>query len=132
MHRIPGLMTPRLSFYEFREYCKFSIFQNLEFSYSAHKKSVSGQRVYFCEDCKSDLNKGISFIQVNQGLVFTTTTQAAYVAVDQNICWKYPHNCMSGLTFCTWIKLVKRHYARNPGGLRNHYVAFLQNMHAMG
>ncbi len=27
---------------------------------------------------------------------------------------------------------VKRHYARNPSGLRNHYVAFLQNMHAMG
>ncbi len=27
---------------------------------------------------------------------------------------------------------VKRHYVRNPGGLRNHYVAFLQNMHGMG
>ncbi len=26
---------------------------------------------------------------------------------------------------------LNRHYARNPGGLRNHYVAFLQNMHAM-
>ena len=26
---------------------------------------------------------------------------------------------------------LKRHYVRNPGGLRNHYVAFLQNIHAI-
>ena len=69
MFGIPDLMTPRLSFYEFgkllflhtvilmsgiqKSQChgKGSIFQNLEFFYSAHKKAVNGRQLTFCLDC---------------------------------------------------------------------------------
>ncbi len=34
-------------------------------------------------------------------------------------------------TFFLSPRNLKRHYARNPGGLRNHYVAFLWNIHGM-
>ncbi len=31
-----------------------------------------------------------------------------------------------------YVSRLKRHNVRNPGELRNHYVAFLQNIHGMG
>ncbi len=35
------------------EFWKFCIFRNLEFIYSAHKKSVDSRQLTFCLDCRS-------------------------------------------------------------------------------